>query len=151
MSDKNIDEVIELLSIIPQMGHRKILRNVFRGAVSKIGGGITEHHLRILKILQEPGSSHMTEIGDKIAVSKSQMTHSTDRLIDLGMIERHTDEKDRRKINIRLTAKGRETIENIGKEIRESMRVKLSNLSEGDLDKLRISLRNMTDIFEKMQ
>jgi len=61
------------------------------------------------------------------------------------------DEKDRRKISIRLTSKGSETIRKIKQEIRRSIKVKLSTLSEDDLNKLRASLRNMADIFTKMK
>jgi len=50
-----------------------------------------------------------------------------------------------------LTSKGSETIRKIKQEIRRSMKVKLSTLSEDDLNKLRASLRNMADIFTKMK
>jgi DNA-binding MarR family transcriptional regulator len=151
MAYTSTDEVIELLVTVPQMVHRRILRNVFRTVVNKVEGGLAEHHLRILRILKEAGPLHVTEIGRKIAISKPQMTHSANKLIDLGMIEREVDEKDRRKINIRLTSKGNETIRKIKQEIRRILKAKLSTLSVSDLGKLKESLINMADIFAKIK
>ena len=101
-------------------------------------------------VLQEVGPLHMTEIGEDIAISKPQMTQSIDRLISLGMVKRQPDAKDRRKINIKLTATGKETLERLRQMMKSRMKAKMSFLTDDELDRLAGSLRNMADIFAKM-
>jgi len=151
MPNKRIDEVVELLLNIPPIMHRKMVRDVFRTALAQVEKEIAPHHLMILRVLYEFGPLHMTEVGEEISISRPQMTHSTDKLISLGMVERQHDVKDRRKINIKLTAKGRETIKKIQQVIQSRIKEKLSSLDEDDLDRLAASLRNMADTFAKMQ
>ncbi len=151
MSNKRIDEVVELLLSIPPIMHRKMVRDVFKTALNQVEGEIAPHHLMLLRLLYESGPLNMTEIGEEIAVSKPQMTHSTDKLISLGMIERQHDVKDRRKINIKLTNKGEKTIIKLHQSMKSQMKEKLSSLDEEDLDRLAASLKTMADIFTKVQ
>jgi len=150
MSDDRIDKVVDLLLSVPPIIHRRIVRDIFKTALNQVEGEIAPHHLMILKVLHESGPLHMTEIGEEIAISRPQMTHSTDKLIDLGMIERQPDAKDRRKIKVSLTAKGEETIKKLHQFMKSRMQESLSSLSDNDLDRLSASLRTMVDIFMKI-
>ncbi|MGB3128620.1 MAG: MarR family transcriptional regulator [Dehalococcoidia bacterium] len=151
MSNKRIDEVVELLLSIPPIMHRKMVRDVFRTALAQVEKEIAPHHLMILRVLYEFGPLHMTEVGEEISISRPQMTHSTDKLISLGMVERQHDVKDRRKINIKLTNKGEKTIKKLQQFMKSQMKEKLSSLDEEDLDRLAASLKTMADTFTKIR
>lgn len=84
-----------------------------------------------------------------MAISKAQMTHSIYRLSGLGMVERRHDMKDRRKINVRLTVKGRNTIENADAVLRKRIREKLSNIEDEELERLVHALNYLVVMFEK--
>ena len=105
----------------------------------------------IMKVLQEEGVLHISEIGDMVVISKSQMTHSIDKLIRLGMIKRQPDAKDRRRTNIRLTEKGMMTLEEVDRVSKSLMRAKLSSLGDEELEKLSDSLNYIAEAFSKME
>ena len=149
--DANLtNEIIELLISIPSILRRKAHREFFKTALKQMGEDITPQHLMIMKTLLESGPLHVSEIGDELVISRSQMTHLTDKLISLSMIERQPDSRDRRKINIALTSKGEETIEKVTQLISNNIKTKLSLIPEEELKILATSLRNIVNIFAKI-
>jgi DNA-binding MarR family transcriptional regulator len=151
MENKHLDRVIESMVRIPPIMHRKLYRELFRVVLQQFGTDIAPHHLMIMKMLQESGTLYSSEIGDGISIAKPQMTHSIDKLIGLGMVEREHDTEDRRKINIRLTQKGRDTVERLDQIMKDLVRNKLSVLSEDELGKLAESFNYIAETFLKLQ
>ena len=145
-----LDSVIkDLLSITPLI-RRNIQRKVVRTAFAQIEQDITLPHLEIMKALQEEGTRHIAEIGERLQIPKSQMTHLIDKLEDLEIVARHADTTDRRIINIMLTDKGRRIIEELDQVIKGSIKVKLSFLTEEELRELSVSLKKLGDILSKL-
>lgn len=50
------------------------------------------------------------QLGERLGVSKQAATKSASTLVDMGLLERHPNEQDRRERVLRLTAKGRELL-----------------------------------------
>ena len=150
MPGRHSKQVFELLVRVLPVIHKKIHRNVFKAAIEQAGEDMAPHHLMILKMLRDGELSNVSEIGEELAISQPQMTHSTDKLTKLGMIERQEDDKDRRKIHIKLTAKGREYLGKTDPIMRGRIESKLSLLSDEDLEKLTVSLKDVADIFAKL-
>jgi DNA-binding MarR family transcriptional regulator len=132
--------------------HRKMHRDVVKVVLDQISEDIAPHHVVVMKILAEAiGTSHPSELGETVGIAKSQMTHSIDRLIELGMVRRQHDTKDRRRINIQLTQKGKTTLARAERLLKDRWRARLSSLQEGDLEKLADSLGNMAEILTKIE
>jgi DNA-binding MarR family transcriptional regulator len=151
MENQRLDRVIESMIQIPPIMHRKLHRELFKVVLQQFGMDIAPHHLMIMKELKESGTLHSSEIGGAISIAKPQMTHSIDKLIGLGMVERETDTGDRRKISIRLTQKGQDTVERLDKIMKELVSDKLSVLSDDELDKLAESFNYIAETFLKLQ
>lgn len=151
MSSQYFNDVFELLIRVLPVMHRKIHRDVFKTTIEQAGEDVASHHLMILKMLRDGGLLNMSEIGEEIAISQSQMTHSTDKLIKLGMIERQAGTQDRRQVHIKLTAKGKEYLEKLDPIMRSKVESKLSLLSDNDMAKLVISLRDVAETFAKLK
>ena len=150
MSSQHLDGVFDLLVRVLPVMHKKIHRDVFKATIEQTSENMAPHHLKILKMLRESGSLNMSEIGEGIAISQSQMTHSTDKLIKLGMVKRHPIARDRRKIHVKLTTKGKEYLEKLDPIMRSRMESKLSVLTDKDMERLTTSLRDVADIFTKL-
>ena len=150
MKTDHIDEIHELLIHISSVLRRKTHREFFRAALKQVGEDITRQHLIVLRALFESGPVHVSEIGEELAISKSQMTHLTDKLMDLGMIERQPDRNDRRKINIVLTSKGEETLIKVQKLISENISAKFADVPDEDMETLITSFKNIHRVLEKI-
>ncbi len=145
-----LDSVVkDLLSITPLI-RRSIQRKVVRTAFAQIEEDITLPHLEIMKILQEEGTRHIAEIGERLQIPKPQMTHLIDRLEKLEIAARQADTTDRRMSNIMLTDKGRRVIEELDQVINESIKAKLSYLTEEELQELSVSLKKLGDILYRL-
>lgn len=150
MNKNVLDSVVnDLLSITPLV-RRSIQRKVVRTAFAQVEKDITLPHLEIMKILKEEGNKHIAEIGERLLIPKPQMTHLIDRLENLGTVVRQADTTDRRITNIMLTDKGRRIIEELDQVLTESIRGKLSCLSEKELQELSTSLKKLRDILNKL-
>lgn len=141
--------VMDLLSIPPLM-RRNIQRKLVRTAFARIDD-VSMPHFEIMKTLEESGSAHMAEIGERLQIPKPQMTHLVDKLEKLGIVARQPDESDRRSLNVALTEKGRRTVEEQDRIIKRSIRGKLACLTEDELKELSVSLRKLRDILSKLQ
>ena len=146
-----MERVIESMIQIPPIVHRKLHRELFKVVLQQFGMDIAPHHLMIMKELKEWGTLHSSEIGGAISIAKPQMTQSIDKLIGMGMVEREPDTKDRRKISIRLTQQGRDTVERLDKIMKDFVRDKLTVLSDDELDKLAESFHYIAKTFSKLQ
>ena len=70
---------------------------------------------------------------------KPHVTAIIDRLIDAGYVERQSDPKDRRIINISLTPKGSKIFETTQKLVSKNLKSKLLLLSDVYLEKLSVA------------
>ena len=147
MKNDRIDKLIEIIASIPPIMHRKLHRDVFKFALEQVNADFAPHHVMIMKALQESGVANSSEISEMIAIAKPQMTHSVDKLIELGLVEREHDNVDRRKINIKLTQKGHDTLDRMGAIVQQRMKARLSNLSDDELEKLTEAFQYISDKF----
>ena len=150
MKSNTLDKVVEDLFSIPPLIIRGIRRKLLKTAFANIDADISPLHFEIMKLLNEAGTLHVAEIGERLHIARPQMTHLIDKLVDLGITERQTDTTDRRMINIVLTHKGKTTIEEHDSSIRNAIRETLSSLRDEELEDLSASLRKLQGIFSKL-
>jgi len=141
---------VDLLSI-PPLIFRIIRRKLIMTTLADIDVDIKFPHFEIMTVLKEEGTLHVAEIGEKLQIAKAQMTHLIDKLVELNMVDRNTDEADRRTINITLTDKGRTFLESHESNIVNAVREYISCLEDDELDELSHSLRNLRDTLLKLQ
>jgi DNA-binding MarR family transcriptional regulator len=149
MRSRILDSVTEDLLSIPPIISREIRRKLLRTALINLD--ISPVHFGIIKQLYEAGTLHVAEIGERLQIARPQMTHLINKLVDLEIVERHTDKTDRRMINIVLTDKGKTILEEHDKSIRKAMKDTLSCFSDKELDDLSDSLRKLRDLLSKLK
>lgn len=141
---------VDLLSI-PPLIFRIIRRKLIVTTLADIDVDIKLPHFEIMKVLEEEGTLHVAEIGEKLQIAKAQMTHLIDKLVDLNMVERNIDTADRRTINVALTDKGRTFLEIHENNIVNAVREYISCLEDDELEDLSNSLRVLRDTLLKLQ
>ncbi|UCC15928.1 MAG: MarR family transcriptional regulator [Dehalococcoidales bacterium] len=151
MDNKILERVAEDLLSIPPVIFR-IVRNKFvRAALTDIGADITPHHFEIIRLLMEGGTMHVAEIGQRLEISRAQMTHLIEKLVELGIVERQPDNRDRRIINISLTQQGISLLEEHKHTVEGAVREILSFLSDEEVEALSESLRTLWSILGKLE
>jgi DNA-binding MarR family transcriptional regulator len=144
------DSVVRELLSIPPLIRRIIRSKVFKSAFARIEVDISMPHFEIMRTLNETGTLHIAEIGERLQIPKPQMTHLIDRLVNLGVVARNTDAADRRVANIALTDKGKTIMEEHERLIKGSVKEKLAFINDEELQELSVSLRKLRDILSKL-
>ena len=140
---------VDLLTI-PPLIFRGIRRKLIKTTLADINVNITPHHFEIIRLLEEEGTLHATEIGERLQIAKAQMTKLIDKLADLNIVARKTDRADRRTINITLTGQGRTVWEEHKNSIMSAIRETISPLTDKELEDLSTSLRTLQGIFSRL-
>jgi DNA-binding MarR family transcriptional regulator len=150
MDADQLDRLTLTLLITPEVLSRKIDKQFLTISLKDMHLSMGMYHLLVLQVLAENGDQTVNEVGQILAISKSQMTFATNRLIDLGLINRQLDDEDRRKIRIGLTLRGRWVIEELTKNIQKEMTRLLNDLSEVDIISLESGLQILDHISERL-
>ncbi len=111
---------------------------------------ITPGAYYVLLQLSGEGELSMSEIGERLSISKPNVTTLIDKLIEEGLTERLADKQDRRIVKIKLTKKGSAFVEKNKKIYRDQINEKLLTLSEKELEKFVASLHNIKAILTKI-
>lgn len=143
-------EILEKVSMdllsIPQLVFRSVRRRITRTTLSEVDMNITPHHFEIVRVLEEEGTLHASEIGERLQIARAQMTKLIDRLVSLNIVERKMDLSDRRTYNIRLTAESRAILRRHHRKVVRAVQEVMSSLSDEELENLSHSLRRLRDV-----
>lgn len=123
------DAAEALFNLVPH-----IMKSVGCG-VSKKETGLTFNQIRALNFLA-PQKRHLGEIAEDRGVSPASASALIDTLESGGYVIRETDTIDNRKVLIGLTAKGRETFNQLSERTQKNLLQIVSVLNAEDIDHL---------------
>ena len=104
----------------------------------------------VLMLLQNQKAMPVSEIGKQLMISPSNTTPLIDKLINERLVVRRPDKSDRRVINVAITGRGLERLDELYRANADIFKSKLSNLSDDDLNLLLLSLQNILKITAKI-
>jgi DNA-binding MarR family transcriptional regulator len=104
----------------------------------------------VLMLLQNQKAMPVSEIGKQLMISPSNTTPLIDKLINERLVVRRPDKSDRRVINVAITRRGLERLDELYRANADIFKSKLSNLSDDDLNLLLLSLQNILKIAAKV-
>lgn len=110
-----------------------------------------QSHINVILYLAKVNSSPISQIAKKLNISKSNMTPIIDKLIDLDLVNRYTDNKDRRILRVELTPKAIELFEFVKRTAKDAIKSKISILSDEDLNDLSNSLCTLSSVLKKIK
>lgn len=92
----------------------------------------------------------LSEIGQRLQISKQQMTNICDKLLHAGLITKRQDSEDRRRMLISMTSAGEKILDDQNELVRQRFLSSLRWLSEEERTELRHSITNLNHYIEKM-
>lgn len=107
---------------------------------------ITPAGMFVLGSLKRHGTLSMSDIGKCLSMPKPHVTVIVDKLIEEGYVERQSDAKDRRIVNILLTEKGLADFESIKLSISETLKIRLTMLTDEEQQILVTASQQVKDI-----
>ncbi|ADI01653.1 MAG TPA: MarR family transcriptional regulator [Syntrophothermus lipocalidus] len=92
--------------------------------------GVTPGQYGVLRCLWDQNGMTAKQLADRLSLDGSTITGILDRMEQRGLIERHTDPKDRRALKVMLTEHGLRLKEPLTKAIEEANRKALRSFSQ---------------------
>lgn len=118
MKTSQLEHIVDrLLRLMPAL-----VRRFERPEDAVSRGTITLPQLWALHYLSEHGASPVHNLSRAIHLQLSSTSGLVDRLARLGLVRRARSRQDRRVVFVSLTPRGRETLDRVFEERRESMR-----------------------------
>jgi|SRR3954447_4437908 len=90
---------------------------------------ISSTHLHVLYMLVSRDGTTMSRLADQLDVSMPNVTGIVERMVERGLVERARPEDDRRVVEVRITAAGRATLDEIDTIKRQEMANVIGRLS----------------------
>lgn len=115
------------------------------------GCTIPPSHMKVIFYLAMHGPCPVSKIANDLVISKPNMTPIIDNLIAEGYVNRYDDPNDRRIIIIESTQKAHEFLEQKKTEAKNLLFEKLSTLSDDDLQVLKNTIPQLTEIMVKLK
>jgi DNA-binding MarR family transcriptional regulator len=140
MTVTKIDSIAENLITIHPLLYKSIAKPM------RSQSNITPGGLFVLGCLNRYGILSMSDISKCLLMPKPHVTSIVDRLIDAGFVERTSDPKDRRVVNIISTVKGARHLETMKKSISKNLKTKLSLLQEDEIERLAVASTEVRDL-----
>ena len=123
-----------------------IHRNFYRNLTTPV----PLNQFATLMTLRLEKQATLSEIGQRLQISKQQMTNICDKLLHAGLITKRQDHKDRRRMLISMTSAGEKILDDQNELVRQRFLSSLRGLSEEERTELRHSITNLNHYIEKM-
>ena len=138
-------EIVRLLSITL----RRITRAISVRSRFLAGRfGLTGPQIAILKELMLKDGACVGELASAIYASQATTTDIVDRLERAGLVNRSRDERDRRRVHVRLTDRGRELMHHCPSPLREEFVEEFSKLADWEQSQILSSLQRVASMME---
>lgn len=129
------DKLNEVIPVVAKEFARRQVDELYHGK-------ITLPQFLILEFLLHKGESKMTDLATFMHVTTAAMTGIGDRLVRSGYLVRTYDSKDRRIVNVKMTAKGIDLVKKVAQQRRQMVLKIFDKISESDRqDYLRILMQ----------
>lgn len=127
----NIDDIRIVTALLDEINNK--LSKTSQETLIKIYKNLTIAEASAIYAIGPDEPKTMKQIAETLGVAVSTPTRTIDRLLDKGFVNRKVGEKDRRKLLIELTPKGKKLLVDIDKENLEITRKMLKGLSDEEI------------------
>lgn len=133
----------ELLEVMPM-----VMRDLRRSLRSQSTPDLRFPELRSLVFLGHNPGSNLTDLAEYIGVSLPSMSKLVDSLTYRGLVDRQPDVEDRRRVRLRLTDNGRNTLDVTLDAVKASFVSKLTLLERSEIDLIHRGLQHLHRLFD---
>jgi DNA-binding MarR family transcriptional regulator len=110
---------------------------------------LTSAQIKVLATFIERDCYTMTALSQMLSVALPTMTAMIDRLIQIGLVKRERDERDRRVVMVRLTAEGKKVIDTLMEIRKQEIEKLLQVLTHEEVDLFLGAIENVAQLLSK--
>lgn len=122
-----------------------------RPTQTALAAGLTPTRLAVLQKLSWHGSIRLSELAEAEGINPTMLSRVTADLVEAGLLERASDEGDRRAAWVKATAAGKRLNERIRRERTDALKLALGALSDPELRKIEKALPALERLAERIR
>jgi DNA-binding MarR family transcriptional regulator len=107
--------------------------------------GCTVEQWRILRLLADGGGRPMSEIAEFALIPAPSLTRLIDRMVSDGLVHRRTDARDRRRVLVHLTRRGRGLHRRLAERVERERHAVLAGAEPAEAERLLRLLGGLVD------
>jgi DNA-binding MarR family transcriptional regulator len=123
LSKLDLDTAARLRIVIGKLSRR------LRPAPAAVAAGLTPTQISLLLNVARQGPIRLSDLAAAEAINPTQLSRSVAHLVDIGAVQRASDQGDRRAAWVKPTAAGRRLAEKIRRERTDALNVALADLA----------------------
>jgi DNA-binding MarR family transcriptional regulator len=105
--------------------------------------------VRLLRLFNDSNTYTVKELKDLLQLTSGRITHIISSLEKKKLIVRTQDPEDKRNISVTLLPKAEPLINNLRKSYNDLHENILKNIPEEDIDKIRVAISMLIEVFDK--
>jgi MarR family transcriptional regulator, lower aerobic nicotinate degradation pathway regulator len=98
--------------------------------------GVRRHHFTVLVALRDNGPASQAELGRRLSIDRSDVVAVLNDLQRSGLVDRASDDRDRRRNVVRLTKAGAAALERLEERVEQAQAALLEPLSTDERSEL---------------
>jgi DNA-binding MarR family transcriptional regulator len=122
-----------------------------RPTAAGIAAGLTPTRVSILLAVERHGPTRLSEIADAEGINPTMLSRVVADLVEGGLLERTSDERDRRAAWVKATAAGRRLSERMRRERTDAVNLALAQLDEPDRRRIEAALPAFERLAEQLK
>ena len=131
-------------------GTMPLLKKIFFHTLQDHCGKMPRHLYTTLLCVHFNGKQRMSEISERLGLSKPLITQHVDKLVADGFFRRVDDPADRRIVFIEMTAKGSKYAQEVAEYFLNKGTAALNVLSRSDIAKFSGCIRTLSELLAKI-
>jgi DNA-binding MarR family transcriptional regulator len=141
----DLETVARLRAVIGRLSRR------LRPTPAAVAAGLTPTQISVLLNVVRAGPIRLSDLAAAEAINPTQLSRSVAQLVDVGALERSSDEVDRRAAWVKPTAAGKRLAERIRRERTDALNVALERLAVGDRERIVGAMEALERLAEQLR
>jgi DNA-binding MarR family transcriptional regulator len=141
----DVDSTARLRAIIGRLSRR--LRPTAAGAAA----GLTPTRTSVLLSVVRDGPIRLSDLADSEGINPTMLSRVVSDFVEAGLVERTSDESDRRSAWVKATAAGRRLSERVRRERTDALNLALEALSDGERQQIERALPALEGLAERLK
>jgi len=112
---------------------------------------LTIHQLQYINVINTLGNPTITEIANRLHITKASVTAGVNKLIDMGYVTKTQSEEDKRVFHVTLEESGRELIDAKDQALKEYVKFIKSALSKDEARQFETMLNKLVNLFRNIE
>lgn len=131
----------DVVDVAALMDTSRVMTAVVAYSLAHLNSAVSVPQLRVLVMIDGRGPMNLTAVAEGLGVNASNASRACDKLVTAGLLDRQTDEQDRRSIVLTLTRKGKRLVNALMKTRQAMFEQIVAHMEPADREQLSVGLR----------